>query len=231
MLYTAFIFGLLGSFHCVGMCGPIAFMLPIDRTSRWKSIFQTFTYHFGRITSYALIGAIFGLLGKGFYFFGIQQQISIGVGVLMILSVVLPKLFKSVPVAKPILKFTNIIKNSLGSSLKKKETSTFYTIGFLNGLLPCGLVYMALFGALTSSTFYEGALYMALFGAGTIPLMSAIVLLGNVSSVINRRKIQKVIPFVVVLIGCVFVMRGLGLGIPFISPKPIISVVDAAGCH
>ena len=107
----------------------------------------------------------------------------------------------------------------------------FFTIGFLNGLLPCGLVYMAIFGALTSSTFYEGALYMALFGLGTVPLMSTVVLIGNVTSVINRRRIQQLIPIVVVVIGLFFVMRGLGLGIPFVSPKPMLTLVDAAGCH
>ena len=232
MIVTAFLFGLFGSFHCVGMCGPIAFMLPIDRSSRLKSILQTSIYHLGRIFSYATIGAIFGLLGKGFYFFGLQQQLSIVVGVLMILSVLLPKLFQKIPITKPIIRFTNSVKSNLGASLKNKETPTFFTIGFLNGLLPCGLVYMAIFGALTSSTFYEGALYMALFGIGTIPLMTAVVLLGNVTNVINRKRIQQLIPIVVIVIGMFFVMRGLGLGIPFISPKPMLSLVDASNsCH
>lgn len=231
MIYTAFLFGLLGSFHCVGMCGPIAFMLPIDRTSRVKSILQTSLYHLGRIFSYATMGAIFGLLGKGFYLFGLQQQLSIVVGTLMILSILLPKVFQKIPIAKPIIKFTNTVKNNLGASLKKKETPTFFTIGFLNGLLPCGLVYMAIFGALTSSTFYEGALYMSLFGLGTVPLMTAVVLLGNIASVIKRRKIQQLIPVVVVVIGVIFIIRGLGLGIPFVSPKPMLTIVDATGCY
>lgn len=231
MLYTAFLFGLLGSFHCVGMCGPIAFMLPIDRSSRTKSILQTSLYHVGRVFSYAMIGAIFGMLGKGFYFFGMQQQLSIVVGVLMILSVLLPKVFQKMSIARPIIKFTNSVKNNLGKSLKKKETSTFFTIGFLNGLLPCGLVYMAIFGALTSTTFYEGALYMALFGLGTIPLMTAVVLLGNITSVVNKRRIQQLIPIVVIVIGVLFVMRGLGLGIPYVSPKPMLTLVEASGCH
>ncbi|MBL4604335.1 MAG: sulfite exporter TauE/SafE family protein [Flavobacteriaceae bacterium] len=231
MLYTAFLFGLLGSFHCVGMCGPIAFMLPIDRSSRMKSIFQTSLYHLGRIFSYAMMGALFGMLGKGFYFFGVQQQLSIVVGTLMILSIILPKLFQKVPITKPIVKFTNSIKNKLGASLKRKDSSALFTIGFLNGLLPCGLVYMAIFGALISTTFYEGALYMALFGLGTVPLMTAVVLLGNITSVINRRKIQQLIPVVVVIIGVLFVVRGLELGIPYMSPKPILTLVGAGSCH
>ena len=87
MILSALLFGLFGSFHCVGMCGPIAFMLPIDRSNRLCGIIQTILYHLGRIFSYALIGMLFGLLGKGFYFFGFQQQVSIIVGIIMILSI------------------------------------------------------------------------------------------------------------------------------------------------
>lgn len=233
MLYTALLFGLVGGFHCIGMCGPIAFMLPIDRNQKVRGIWQTTLYHLGRIFSYAMIGAFFGLLGKGFYFFGLQQQISIAVGLIMILSIVAPKLFSKFSISKPIYRFTSSIKNKLGQSLKNKESSTFFTIGFLNGLLPCGLVYMAMIASLTSTTILEGVLYMVLFGLGTVPLMSAVVILENLTNYINRQKIQKVIPYVVVIIGFVFVLRGLGLGIPYISPEPVLmDVVDASkSCH
>jgi len=233
MLYSAVLFGLIGSFHCVGMCGPIAFMIPIDRQRKVRGIWQTTLYHGGRVFSYSLIGALFGLLGKGFYFFGLQQQISIAVGLVMILSILAPKLFSRFSITKPIFRFTNRIKNALGQSLKKKESSTFFTIGFLNGLLPCGLVYMAMIASLTSTSVWEGMLYMALFGLGTVPLMTAMVILGNLTGYINRQKIQKVIPYAVVIIGCFFVLRGLGLGIPYISPEPVmVDMVDATqSCH
>ncbi len=233
MLWSALIFGLVGSFHCMGMCGPIAFMLPIDRENKSKGFIQTLIYHTGRIFSYATIGAIFGLLGKGFYFFGMQQQLSIAMGILMISFVVLPNLFSKFSIAKPIYKFTSNIKNSLGFSLKKKDNPTFFTIGFLNGLLPCGLVYMGVFGALTATSVVHGMTYMALFGLGTIPMMTAVVFAGNFTHKINRQRIQKIIPFVVVVIGVVFVLRGLGLGIPYISPEPVVgSLIDATqSCH
>ena len=100
-------------------------------------------------------------------------------------------------------------------------------------MLPCGLVYMAMIASLTSTTILEGVLYMVLFGLGTVPLMSAVVILENLTNYINRQKIQKVIPYVVVIIGFVFVLRGLGLGIPYISPEPVLmDVVDASkSCH
>ncbi|HLV13999.1 MAG TPA: sulfite exporter TauE/SafE family protein, partial [Xanthomarina sp.] len=87
MLWSALALGLLGSFHCVGMCGPIAFMLPVDRSHSVKKIAQISTYHFGRLLAYSIIGLVFGLVGKGLYLFGIQQQLSIAIGVLMIVVI------------------------------------------------------------------------------------------------------------------------------------------------
>ena len=232
MLVSGLIFGLIGSFHCMGMCGPIAFMLPVERKNVVLQAFQIISYHLGRITSYAFLGALFGILGKSFYFFGFQQQLSIIVGVFMILLIVLPKYTQHLSLGRLIYRLTSRVKHQLGAELKKKKPHTFYTIGVLNGLLPCGLVYMAVFGALTSSSIMEGSLYMALFGLGTVPLMTAVVYMANFTQRINRQKIQKAIPYVVVTIGLLFVLRGLGLGIPYVSPKPMLPLVDAVmTCH
>ncbi|TXD47922.1 sulfite exporter TauE/SafE family protein [Polaribacter sp. IC073] len=232
MFLSAIIFGLLGSFHCVGMCGPIAFMLPIDRQHKTKGFFQILSYHFGRLFTYSLIGLLFGFLGKGFYFFGFQQQISIIVGVLMILFILFPKIFKKVNFSNKISHIISKVKNALGKELKKKGNDTFFTIGFLNGFLPCGLVYMAIFGALATTNAFYGSLYMFLFGLGTIPLMTSVVYLGNFTKGALRKKIQKVIPIAVVFIGVLFILRGLGLGIPYVSPAPVLEVVsNNNACH
>ena len=232
MFLSAIIFGLLGSFHCVGMCGPIAFMLPIDRKNKTKGFLQILSYHFGRLFSYSLIGLLFGFLGKSFYLFGFQQQLSIIVGISMILIVVFPKYFSKVNFSKGISKLIFKVKNALGKELKKKRNDTFFTIGFLNGFLPCGLVYMAVFGALATTNAFSGSLYMLLFGLGTIPLMTSVVYLGNFTKGNLRKNIQKAIPIVVVFIGVLFVLRGLGLGIPYISPKPTLDLVTANSlCH
>ena len=223
MLLSAIIFGLLGSFHCIGMCGPIAFMLPIDRHNSTKGFFQIISYHLGRLFTYSLIGLLFGFLGKGFYFFGFQQQLSIIVGVLMILLILFPKISQKLSLSKKISFLILKIKNRLGAELKKKGNDTFFTIGFLNGFLPCGLVYMAVFGAITTSNAFTGSLYMFLFGLGTIPLMTAFVYLGNFTKGNLRQNIQKAIPVLVVIIGILFIVRGLGLGIPYVSPtNPIL---------
>lgn len=232
MFLSALILGLLGSFHCIGMCGPIAFMLPVDRKNPVKQFFQILSYHFGRLFTYSLIGLLFGLLGKGFYFFGFQQQLSIGVGILMILVVMLPKTFQKYNFSKPIHKLVMKVKSSLGKELKKKGNDTFFTIGFLNGFLPCGLVYMAVFGALATTNAFSGSLYMFIFGLGTIPLMTIIVYVGNFTNGLARKRIQQVIPYVVIFIGVLFILRGLGLGIPYVSPIPVRDIVTSIkGCH
>ncbi|MBZ9632242.1 sulfite exporter TauE/SafE family protein [Salegentibacter sp. LM13S] len=233
MWISALIFGLLGSFHCVGMCGPIAFLLPVDHKNNLRKLGQISLYHFGRLSSYAIIGLLFGLLGKSFRLFGLQQQLSILVGILMILVILIPyKKFSKYNGSKFIFKIVSKVKSSLGKQLKQKSPDTFYTIGFLNGFLPCGLVYMAVFGAIASGTALEGSLYMALFGLGTVPLMTAAIYLGNFINLNLRSKIRKAVPVFVVLMGLLFILRGMGLGIPYLSPMEITPEITAAqSCH
>ncbi|MDC1162205.1 sulfite exporter TauE/SafE family protein [Tenacibaculum sp.] len=233
MFLSALIFGLLGSFHCIGMCGPIAFMLPVNRKNKAKQILQIMSYHLGRLFTYSVIGLLFGFLGKGFYFFGLQQQLSIIVGALMILVVFLPKVFQKYNFSKSINRLVMKVKSALGKELKKKGNDTFFMIGFLNGFLPCGLVYMAVFGALATSNALSGSLYMFLFGVGTIPLMTTVVYVGNFANALVRKRIQQVIPYVVVVIGFLFILRGVGLNIPYLSPHVSVStLIDTVkGCH
>ncbi|WP_304198837.1 sulfite exporter TauE/SafE family protein [Flavobacterium alvei] len=233
MLFTAFIFGLISSFHCIGMCGPIAMMLPVDRSNQAKKVTQILTYHLGRLTAYATIGLVFGLVGRGLYLAGFQQKMSIFIGVAMIAIVLIPeKVFAEYNFSKPVFKLISKIKNSLGSHFKNKSYKSLFTIGLLNGFLPCGMVYVALFGAIAMQNELYGVLYMILFGLGTVPLMSGMVFLQSFLTVTVRNKIQKIIPFVAVFIGILFIFRGLGLGIPYISPSDMSLFVQASpNCH
>tara|TARA_R110000796_G_scaffold37722_4_gene95355 strand:- start:260551 stop:261255 length:705 start_codon:yes stop_codon:yes gene_type:complete len=233
MLLSAIILGFMGSLHCVGMCGPIAFMLPVDRTNNFKKFTQISVYHFGRLLAYGIIGLIFGLLGKGLFVFGIQQKLSIIIGILMIVVVLLPyKIFYNYNFSKPIFKLIGKVKNKLGKELQKKTPDTFITIGFLNGFLPCGLVYMALFGAIAMGDVWKGSIYMLLFGFGTIPLMTTAIYFSSLLKNKLKQKIQKLIPVFVIIIGGLFILRGLGLGIPYISPKPVVEIVSSTlECH
>ena len=220
MLWTALVLGLAGSFHCIGMCGPIAFVIPVDRSSKTTLIFQTFLYNLGRVISYSLIGILFGFIGKGLYLAGFQQRLSILMGAIMIAMVLIPiSIFNKYNFSKPIYKIIGKVKSKLGLYLNKKSNKALFLIGFFNGFLPCGLVYMALIGSISTGNILQGSLYMALFGVGTVPMMAAAVLLGNFVNLSLRNKIQKIIPVFVVIIGLLFILRGLGLGIPYISPS------------
>ncbi|WP_378187629.1 sulfite exporter TauE/SafE family protein [Aquimarina sp. W85] len=228
MFLSAILLGLLGSFHCIGMCGPIAFMLPLSHHNSIKKLVQLALYHIGRLVAYGILGVFFGAIGKQLYLFGLQQKLSIIIGVLMIIIVLIPQhTFAKNNLSKPIYRVLSKLKSSLGMALKQKTPDTFLTIGFLNGFLPCGLVYMAVFGAMASSSLIYGGLYMLFFGLGTIPLMTITVYAGSLLGAKQRLRIQKLIPMLVILIGLLFVLRGLGLGIPYLSPKPPLVQVTA----
>ncbi|QLE00609.1 sulfite exporter TauE/SafE family protein [Galbibacter sp. BG1] len=228
MWISAFILGLLGSFHCIGMCGPVAFLLPLDHKNKPKKAVQILVYHLGRIGAYALIGFVFGWIGKGLFISGLQQRLSIVSGVLIVLAALLPLRKKNTTfLSKKLMAGFTKIKSTLGKQLKKKKTSTLLSIGFLNGFLPCGLVYMALFAAIAVGNPYESSLYMIFFGLGTLPLMTSTVYLGNFLSLSARNKITKAVPVFVVLIGLLFIMRGLGLGIPYLSPSDLQLMVKS----
>jgi len=222
MFYSALILGLLSSIHCIGMCGPIAFILPIDKSKGHKGAQLSGVYHLGRISTYAMLGLIFGLIGKGLFMAGFQQRLSILVGIVMIVIVLLPyKFFATYSGSNFLFKGVSKLKQQLGLQLRQQKASSIYTVGVLNGLLPCGMVYMALFGAIATGSLASGMLYMALFGLGTVPLMSLAIYSKSIFSQPLRTKLQRVLPIFIVTLGVLFILRGLDLGIPYISPTTI----------
>ena len=233
MLYSALVLGLLGSLHCLGMCGPIAFLLPVDRSNHLKSGGQVLIYHIGRLLAYASMGAVFGLLGSGINMFGAQQKLSIIIGALMILLALIPyQKLGGQKVTGFFYKAISGLKNKLGKTLQRKTPDAFFSIGVLNGFLPCGLVYMALLGATAMADPLSGSVYMAVFGLGTIPLMSAAVYLARIIKSSMRNRLRRLIPVFVVIIGALFILRGMGLGIPYVSPKPMKTMAATSmECH
>jgi len=233
MLYTALIFGLVSSLHCIGMCGPIAMMLPVDQKNPTKKATQILFYHAGRLTSYGTLGLLFGLLGKGLYLAGMQQRFTIVLGVLMILIAILPeKIFAQYNFSKPLYQLISKLKSGLGNQFKRKSADAFYSIGVFNGLLPCGLVYAALFGAIAMQNVILSVTYMLLYGLGTIPMMSAVVYASSILSLPFRSKLQKIVPLITIIIGLLFVLRGMGLDIDYVSPGNVHLFIQAdANCH
>lgn len=222
---TAFTIGLVGSFHCIGMCGPIAFALPVKKNTPFYRIFSGVIYNSGRILTYILFGVLFGTLGQGISTASTQQGISIALGIVFILSVILPKsLINKINPTSTIGFYISKVKTALGKLLSSSSTPNLFFIGLLNGLLPCGLVYAAIGGSIATGKTIDGALYMFAFGLGTLPMMFTAVLLSNFITIGFRNKIKKLIPVFVIILGCLFIIRGLNLNIPYLSPK--INVVQ-----
>jgi sulfite exporter TauE/SafE len=219
ILLSALVLGLMGSFHCAGMCGPIAIALPLHGNTILQKVFGGALYNIGRTITYGIMGALFGLLGQGVEMLGFQQKISVVMGALMIISVLFPALFKNKSnLGKSWSHFVGVLKRAIGKMFSIRSFSSLLFIGLLNGLLPCGLVYMAIAGAIGTGNVTQGSLYMILFGLGTIPMMLAISMAGNIMSQAIRTKINKLIPVLVIVVGLLFILRGLSLGIPFLSP-------------
>ncbi|SEQ04945.1 sulfite exporter TauE/SafE family protein [Flavobacterium urocaniciphilum] len=233
MLYSALIFGFISSLHCIGMCGPIALMIPVDRNNVLQKWLQISTYQIGRVTAYTSLGLLFGMLGAGFFLAGFQQQLSIIVGVLMILVAIIPeKKLAQYNFSKPIYHLISGVKTQLGLQFKKKSYKSLFLIGLFNGYLPCGMVYVALFGAMAMNNVFMGSLYMTLFGLGTIPLMMVLVNFLKTTQFSYYSKFQKIIPILIICIGILFILRGFGLNIPYISPSIMhLHIQPEVNCH
>ncbi len=218
LLIAALGLGLLTGFHCIGMCGPIALVLPLNNKSWGTRILSAMIYNIGRTVTYASMGAVFGIIGAGFSLAGFQKWISIAMGAFMIGSVVFPKINQMLYRGTGDSRFMNSIKKQLAKYFQQASYKSLFITGLLNGLLPCGMVYMAIAGAIAVGTLQGSILFMALFGLGTIPMMFLMSMLGNFASIKLKHFINKIIPVVVIIVGLLFILRGLELGIPFVSP-------------
>ena len=230
LFISAFGLGLVSSFHCVGMCGAIAFSLPVQGLPPVKKATGILLYNGGRITMYALFGLLFGLLGRQIYVAGFQQWFSIAAGILIIL-VVLNILF-SFHLRLPLFRNTHgFAQKLMGRFLKSQRLSNMYLIGVANGMLPCGLVYFAITGALVTGTVTNAVLFMAMFGLGTSPAMFAVSYFGYMLKLSVRQTVKKAVPFFMAIMGMLLILRGMGLGIPYVSPFVPGAPKTAIVCH
>ncbi len=226
-----FLVGLLGSVHCIGMCGPLVMALPISQKTNLHKTIALVLYHLGKISSYTILGVLFGLLGSQFPVFGLQQNLSMLIGIAMVLYVLYVFVLKTKHVQFGILnRLYNLVVQTLGKLLKQESRTTFLWIGMLNGLLPCGMIYLALTSAMATQNILEGGLLMAFFGLGTAPALIIAALGGQFMGFVFRRNVQKLLPVFLFSMGLLLILRGLGLGIPFISPHVGIGA-EVISCH
>lgn len=234
MIWTAFVLGFLGSFHCVGMCGPIA--LAVGGKGNQKFLWNKVLYNLGRSLTYALLGVVVGSLGFSLSLAGIQQGISIAMGLLVVLLSLSYKKSDQLMAIPALSGMVSWIKSHLNRYLKSGSRLAFFSTGLVNGLLPCGMVYMALVVAMGMQSPVLGGVYMFFFGIGTVPLLLGLMVSGSLMPAVRRQQFQKAIPYLGMLIGLLMVFRGLGLGIPGFSPELAVfdygtQQVEITMCH
>ncbi len=222
-IWSAFIFGLLGSFHCVGMCGPIVLALPVNKTSKWKFFFSRLVYNLGRVVTYAIMGFIIGSIGEQFSLAGYQNVLSISMGVLILIMVLVPTgFFNKLFPFQIFTSFSTTVKKYWSILFKNSSIASLFLIGILNGLLPCGFVYIALAGVASTGSMLNGSLYMALFGLGTLPILLVLSFATGLLTAKVKTTFSKLIPVGGVIIALLIILRGMSLGIPYISPKIVV---------
>jgi sulfite exporter TauE/SafE len=201
------------------MCGPLAFSLPLNNSSDFAKFRGSLLYNSGRIVTYSSLGLFFGLAGKSFSLFGFQQWLSIVTGIVILLFLFTPKKqITNAAVSNIASKYNYQIRSVLGQLFLKKNYQSLFAIGLLNGLLPCGLIYIAIAGAIVSADPFRSAFFMAAFGLGTLPVMWSVSFFGNYIGIGIRQKIRRAYPIMMALMACLLIVRGMGLGIPYVSP-------------
>lgn len=219
-LISALTIGFLSSFHCVGMCGPLALALPLNRTTRVSVLEGILTYHLGKALTYVLLGLLVGTLGGYFPFHISQQRLTIFTGALLIVFALYPLILKkSNKVQAYIIKLLSPFQSEIAKQLKKNRSSALFGIGVLNGFLPCSMVYLALSIGLGIGDLFASSLFMLFFAIGTLPTMLAFQFFGYSFEASFRNKIQKYIPILLIIMGTLLILRGLNLDIPYISPS------------
>lgn len=228
MLWPALLLGLLGGVHCAGMCGPLMLALPRPAGGATSFILARLSYQFGRVFTYCALGLIFGLLGTGFAMAGVQRFASIALGVAMLIGLLASR---KLLLAAPLARLVGKLRNAMSGLLARRSLVSHTLLGLLNGLLPCGLVYVACAGAVAAGSLAGGVAWMALFGLGTIPVMLGISLSGHLLPATIRLQLARLVPAGVVLVAALLILRGLSLGIPYLSPDLAAGPSANCACH
>lgn len=230
-LIAGLILGSVSSLHCIGMCGPIALALPVKHLSNQSQKIAVMLYNMGRVAGYSVLGLVLGLLGHQFYMAGFQQWFSILAGLLILFFIIQFYVLKKTWQPVWLQKIHYLVQRLMVHQLNKKTTGSYFLLGAVNSILPCGVVYVALASALSFSAVSLSVLFMAGFGLGTLPLMIVLGLFGNSIKPVLRMKMKNAIPYMISLMAVLLILRGLNLGIPFISPMLTNSSAQEVLCH
>jgi sulfite exporter TauE/SafE len=227
---AGFVLGFFGSVHCIGMCGPLVLAMPAGEGSRFRIAAGRLIYNLGRVATYVAFGALLGSVGGAVRVPEFQRAVSIAAGAAVILMLVAPRIIRSVAGSfAPFARVTSAVSAGIGRLIRKTSVPALFGLGILNGLLPCGFVYLGIAGALASGSTANGMAFMAGFGFGTIPAMFSVSFIPTLVSAAVRRRLARLLPAFTLLVGALLIVRGLALGIPYVSPKLNAPAVQTEG--
>lgn len=219
-MISGFLVGFLGSAHCAGMCGPIALVLPVPHTPPWKRFVGRLLYNLGRLVTYGILGLALGLFGKALALAGLQQVLAIVSGCLILLTVFLPAVAKRLSARfSTFATVSAAVQRLMTALLQRSALPALFWIGVVNGLLPCGFVYVALAGAAVTGDPMLGSIFMVGFGLGTVPILFGISVVGTAARPGFRKRFSALVPVLAIVFALIIILRGLNLGIPYLSPS------------
>jgi sulfite exporter TauE/SafE len=231
LITAGFILGLVSSLHCIGMCGPLALALPVQHLGKRQQALAILLYNAGRVITYSLLGLLFGLAGRRIYVAGFQQWFSIALGTAMLLFTARYFFFNITTRLKWADNFNIAFQRRLGRFFQPSKTGGYIVPGLINGLLPCGMVYLAIAGAVSTTQVSHSLWFMFFFGIGTWPAMLALSLFGARIKFSVRQQLKTAMPYLVAVVATMLILRGMQLGIPFISPILPAATGEAVSCH
>ncbi len=216
MWYVAFTLGLFGSLHCVGMCGPLAIAFSNkDENSKPQNVASALSYNLGRTVTYSLLGLFFGTLGSILLIADLQKAISIILGILLIISFLFTiDIDHTISNHRFLRSFYSRIRSLLSNMMQKSQDFHPFHLGMANGLLPCGLVYLALAGSLATGNMIGGMGFMFSFGIGTLPMLFALTTGIGFFPLSARTRFRKILPYVTLVFGCFLIYRGVMVDMP-----------------
>lgn len=253
-MFAGFLLGLASGLHCLGMCGPLMAVMPFRQTT---SVFgmaaDRFLYHVARVTMYALLGLVMGFGVDLFHVNHLERTVALLGGSVMIAFATMQLILHRSPLPNRLTsKFSRPVSHAMRALLKgNRSWLTIVALGALNALLPCGLLYAALAGsvgaaatyqgdmqgatyttALESSAFssaLQGAFFMAAFGIGTLPTMVAASIGVRLLTPKASKHLRSWAPSIAILAGAIIIVRGMALGIPYLSPSEVVPTSAATG--
>jgi sulfite exporter TauE/SafE len=189
------------------MCGPLALALPGSRRPGQDFLFRIL-YNLGRVTTYSLMGLVAGLVGYSIALQGLQAELSLVAGIVIILGVLLSRPWRLQGRAAQLYsRLTSGLRKGLAKRLARGSAASSYAAGLLNGLLPCGFVYLALAGAAGAGHYLQSTAYMALFGLGTTPALLAVVIAGRLIGRRFGRFFNKLSPVIAIALALLLIHR------------------------